>query len=90
MLLPCDNLLDNLNWNIKIQPTHEKQIKKTASRQLPKKNDNEEESVTENGDYGSETEEMTEFTPREIQIFSRETVTKSKKREKRPESRQKS
>ena len=44
MLLPCDNHLDNLNWNIKTQPTHKKQNKKTSSRQLPRKNYNEEES----------------------------------------------
>ena len=80
MLLPCDNLLDNFNWNINTQPTHEKQNKKTASWQLPK---NEEESVTENEDDGSETGEMIEFTPREIQTFSKEKVTKSKKKRKK-------
>ena len=39
--------------------------------QLPKKNNNEEENVTENEDDGSETGDMIEFTPREIQIFSK-------------------
>ena len=82
MLLPCDNLLDNFNWNINTQPTHEKQNKKTASRQLPKKNDNEEESVTENEDDGSETGEMIEFTRREIQTFSKENSDKIGKKEK--------
>ena len=82
MLLPCDNLLDNFNWNINTQPTHKKQNKKTASRQLPKKNDNEEESVTENEDDGSETGEMIEFTPREIQTFSKENSDKIEKKEK--------
>ena len=82
MLLPCDNLLDNFNWNINTQPTHEKQNKKTASRQLPKKNDNKDESVTENEDDGSETGEMIEFTPREIQTFSKENSDKIGKKEK--------
>ena len=51
MLLPCDNLLDNVNWNIKTEPTPDKkQNKETPPRQLPKKNDNEEESVTEDED----------------------------------------
>ena len=82
MLLPCDNLLDNFNWNINTQPTHEKQNKRTASRQLPKKNDSEEESVTENEDDGSEIGEMIEFTPREIQTFSKENSDKIEKKEK--------
>ena len=85
MLLPCDNLLDNFNWNIKTQPTHKKQNKKT--RQLLKKNDNEEECVTENKDDDSGTGEIIEFTPREIQIFSKENSDKiEKKRERRPVS----
>ena len=82
MLLPCDNLLDNFNWNIKTQPTHKKQNKKTASRQLPKKNDNEEERVTENEHDGSEMGEMIEFTPRKIQIFSKVNTDKIEKEEK--------
>ena len=45
--------------------------KVTSERQLPKKNDNEEESVTEDEDDDSEMGEMIEFTPREIQMFSR-------------------
>ena len=87
MLLPCDNLLDNFSWNINTQPTHRKQNKKTASRQLPKKNDNEEESVTENEDDGSndgsEAGEMIEFTPREIQIFSRGNSDKIEKKKRK-------
>ena len=82
MLLPCDKLLDNFNWNINTQPTHKTQNKKTASRQLPKKNYNEEESVTENEDDGSETGEMIEFAPREIQTFSKENSDKIGKKEK--------
>ena len=53
MFLPCGNLLDNFKWNIKTQPTHKKQNKKT--RQLPEKNDNEEKCVTESEDDDSET-----------------------------------
>ena len=45
--------------------------KVTSERQLPKKNDKEEESVTEDEDDDSEMGEMIEFTPREIQMFSR-------------------
>ena len=45
--------------------------KVTSERQLPKKNDYEEESVTEDEDDDSEMGEMIEFTPREIQMFSR-------------------
>ena len=40
MRLLCDNLLYNFNWIIKIQPTHKEQNRKTASRQLSKKNSN--------------------------------------------------
>ena len=79
--LPCDNLLDSFNWNIKTQPTHKKQNKKT--RQLPKKNDNKEECVIENEDDDSEAGEMIEFTPREIQILVRKTVTKLRKKRKK-------
>ena len=88
MLLPCDYLLDNFNWSIKIEPTfYKKQNKKTASKQLPRKNDNEEERVTENEDEGSEMGEMIEFTPREIQMFCKENNNNiEKKWEKRPES----
>ena len=57
--------------------------KVTSERQLPKKNDNEEESVTEDEDDDSEMGEMTEFTPKEIQMFSREdNGNTSKKRKK--------
>ena len=80
MLLSCDNLFDNFNWNIKTQPIHKKQNKKT--RQMSKNNDNEEECVTENEDNDSETGEMTEFTPREIQIFSKENSGKIEKKKK--------
>ena len=45
--------------------------KVTSERQLPQKNGNEEESVTEDEDDDSEMGEMIEFTPREIQMFSR-------------------
>ena len=82
IVLPCDNLFDNFNWNIKTELNHKKQDKKTASRQLPKKNDNEEESVTENKDDGSEMGEMIEFTPREIQIFSKKNNDKIEKEKK--------
>ena len=41
MLLPCDDLLDNLNWSIKTKPTQKKENKQTTSGLLPKKNDNE-------------------------------------------------
>ena len=91
MLLPGNNLLDNFNLSIKTEPTHKKQNKKTASRQRPKKNDNEKESVTENEYDGSKTGELIEFTPREIQIFSKENSDKmekkKRKRKRRPESR---
>ena len=40
MRLLCDNLLYNFNWIIKIQPTHKEQNRKTAFRQLSKKNNN--------------------------------------------------
>ena len=72
MLLPCDNHLYNFNLNIKTEPTEKKQNKKTTPRQLAKKH--KEESVTEN-------KEMME------KFLVREKVTKSKKRERRPESR---
>ena len=81
--LPFNNLLDNFNWNIKTKPTHEKHNKKTTSRQLPNKNDNEEESVTGNEDDGSETREVIMFTPREIQIFSKKNSDKIKKKSKK-------
>ena len=48
MLLQCNDLLDNFNWNIKTKPTHKKQNKKIASGLLRKKNDNEEGRVTGN------------------------------------------
>ena len=80
IFLPYGNLLDNFNWNIKTQPTHKKQNKKT--RQLPKKNDNEEKCVTESEDDDSETGEMIEFTPREIQIVSKENIDKIENKEK--------
>ena len=82
ILLPCDDLLDNFNWNIKTKPTHKKQNKKTASGLLPKKNDNEEVKVTRNKNDGSEMGEMIAFTPREIQIFSREKSESIEKEEK--------
>ena len=41
MLLPCDNLLYNFNWIIQIQPTYKEENRKTASRQISKKNNNE-------------------------------------------------
>ena len=81
-LLPCDDLLDNFNWNIKTKPTHKKQNKKTASGLLPKKSDNEEVKVTRNKNDGSEMGEMIAFTPREIQIFSRENSESIEKEEK--------
>ena len=81
MLLPCDNLLHNFNWNIKTQPTHKKQNKKT--RQLLKKNDNEEECVTENKDDDSGTGEIIEFTPQEIQIFGKENSDKIEKKKRK-------
>ena len=72
----------------KTKPAHKKQNKKTASGLLPKKNDNEEESVTGNEDDGSEMGKMMKaFTPREIQIFSKES---RKRREIRPKSRRES
>ena len=83
MLLACDDLLDNFNWNIKTKPTPKKQNKKTASGLLRPKNDNEEGRVTGNKDGGSEMGEMIAFTQREIQIFIRKTVTTSKKRRKK-------
>ena len=49
-----------------------KQNKNTASGLVPKKDDNEEGRVTGNEDDGSEMGEMIAFTPREIQIFSKE------------------
>ena len=64
MLLPCDNLLDNFNWDIKTKPTQKKENKKTASEVLPKKNDNEEGRLTGNEDVGSEMGEVMTFTPR--------------------------
>ena len=79
MLLPGNNLLDNFNLSIKTEPTHKKQYKKTASRQRPKKNDNEKESEYD----GSKTGELIEFTPREIQIFSKENSDKMEKKESR-------
>ena len=80
MLLPCDNLLDNFNWNIKAKPTQKKQSKNTASGLLPKKNDSEEERVTGNKD-GSEMGEIIAFTPREIQIFTEENRDNIEKEE---------
>ena len=63
-------------------PTYsQKQNKKT--RQLLKKNDNEEKCVTENKDDGTETGKITEFTPRQIQIFSKENSDKIKKKRKK-------
>ena len=82
IVLPCDNLLDNFNWNIKTELNHKKQDKKTASCQLPKKNDNEEESVTENKDDSSEMGEMIEFAQREIHIFSKKNNDKIEKEKK--------
>ena len=82
IVLPYDNLLENFNWNIKTELNHKKQDKKTASWQLPKKNDNEEERVTENKDDGSEMGEMIEFTQREIQIFSKKNNDKIEKEKK--------
>ena len=82
MFLPCDNILDNLNWNIKTKPTHKKQNKKTTSGLLSKKNDNEEERVTGNEGDGSEAGEIIAFTPREIQIFSKENSENIQKEEK--------
>ena len=81
MLLPCDNLLDNCNWNTKAKPIQKKQSKKTASGLLPKKNDNEEERVTLNKD-GSEMGEIIVFTTREIQFFSKENRGNIEKEEK--------
>ena len=82
MLLACDDLLDNFNWNIKTKPTPKKQNKKTASGLLPTKNDNEEGRVTGNEDDGSEMGEMIAFTPKEIQIFIKENSYNIKKEEK--------
>ena len=91
MLLPWNNILENFNWSIKTELTHKKQNKKAISRQLLRENDNEEESVTENEDDGSETGKMIEFIPRKIHIFSKENSDKiRKKRERKPESRRKS
>ena len=70
------------------EPTPDKkQNNKTKSKQLPKKNDNVEESVTEDEDDGSGTGETREYTPREIQMFSRKDSDNTKKRDIRPESR---
>ena len=68
MFLPCDDLLDNFNWNIQTKPT-QKNPKKNRIRRLhmdycQKKNDNEEGRVTRNEDDGSEMGEMIVFTPR--------------------------
>ena len=83
IILPCDDLLDNFSWNIKTKPNHKKkQNKKTASGLLPKKNHNEEGRVTRNEDDGSEMGEMKAFTPREIQIFSKEKSDNIEKEEK--------
>ena len=82
MFLPCDNILDNLNWNIKTKPSHKKQNKKTTFGLLSKKNDNEEERVTGNEGDGSETGEIIAFTPREIQVFSKENSENIQKEEK--------
>ena len=58
----------------KTKPAHKKQNKKTASGLLPKKNDNQEEIVTGNEDDRSEMGKMVKaLTPREIQIFSKES-----------------
>ena len=62
--------------------TKKKQNKKTASGLLPKKNHNEEGRVTRNEDDGSEMGEMKAFTPREIQIFSKEKSDNIEKEEK--------
>ena len=59
-----------------------KQNKKTASGLVPKKNDNEEGRVTGNEDDGSEMGEMIAFTPREIQIFSKENSGNIEREEK--------
>ena len=57
--------------------------KVTSERQLPKKNENEEESVTEDEDDDSEMGEMIEFTPKEIQMFSREDNDNTNKKRKK-------
>lgn len=52
----------------------------TIRRQnLPKKNDNVEESVTDNEDDDSGTGKNIEYTPREIQMFSRKDTGNTKK-----------
>ena len=49
---------------------------------MPKKDDNEEGRVTGNEDDGSEMGEMIAFTPREIQIFSKENSGNIEREEK--------
>lgn len=52
----------------------------TIRRQnLPKKNDNVEESVTDDEDDDSGTGKNIEYTPREIQMFSRKDTGNTKK-----------
>ena len=82
MLLPSDDLLDSFNWNIKTKPTKKKQNKKATSGLPPMKNDNEKGRATGNEGDGSEMGKMIVFTPREIQIFSKENSGNIEKEEK--------
>ena len=82
MLLPSDDLLDSFNWNIKTKPTKKKQNKKATSGLPPMKNDNEKGRATGNEGDGSEMGKMIAFTPREIQIFSKENSGNIEKEEK--------
>ena len=82
MLLPSDDLLDSFNWNIKTKPTKKKQNKKATSGLPPMKNDNEKGRATGNEGDGSEMGKMIAFTPREIQIFSKENSDNIEKEEK--------
>ena len=59
-----------------------KQNRKTTSGLLPMKNDNEKGRVTGKEGDGSEMGKMIAFTPREIQIFSKENSDNIEKEEK--------